>query len=687
MGAMNLHGRTWALAMLKLLPSFLLLLGAVSTEGATLPWETWKDLRSWAELPTGNQVLLRSSHCQGGCRYDRHSAEGPQGEGPRFVYLDGEEMVIFDEPGAGAITRIWMTMGAGVSVPLDPEIEIRIYVDGGGTPVVDASLPSLFDGSTPPFVPPLVGDRSSSSGGNYSFVPIPYLQGCRVALVGALDKTIWYQLHFHRQANADGIVTFTGDEDLDTLVELLSNPGADPWPASSGEVTDGTLVLAPGAEVALFSRAEAGTLTALRLALGAASPELLDLVLTFDGRRTVDMALSDFFGWDRAGGSSIRSLALGLDEHDWLYSYLPMPFFEAAEVALRNRGVTQAMVDFEARVDTVPPGPTSGYFGAHVSATDATALGSDFPVLSLFGHGKLVGAAVELGATQGTSRHYLEGDERYFIDGSWHPAVYGTGVEDYFAGGFYFDQGPFSLALHGSPYTERLIDGLPTTAAYRFMMNDGATFENQLLAGLESGPTNNLSMRARVVSYYYHRPEPRLRLWDRLDLGDAESRNDHAYEVEGILSMQELDALFEGEPPRALTDMGAYRPPGSAHFVLHAHPSSTRFRIRRRLDAATAGQPAHVLVNGQLAGSFPLVDPNQARRWREVDLDLPATVVADASNELQVEVVAEDWPQAPAGDEPIFSAFEYQLWADDPEAIFADSFESGDLDSWARRSP
>ena len=221
-----------------------LALAAAATAGAAAPpWRTWDDLHRLAELHPGHQALLRSSYCPGGCRFDRHSA----GDW-RYLYVDGEEGVIFEEAGAGAITRIWMTMGSGVSVPLDPEIRLRVYVDGAAVPVVDLPLPELFDGSAPPFVPPLVGDRETSSGGNFSYVPIPYRNGCRVALVGADEKRLWFQFSFHRLADAEGVASFTGAEDLGGLAALLAQPGQDPWPPASGAWLAGTAMVDPAAE-------------------------------------------------------------------------------------------------------------------------------------------------------------------------------------------------------------------------------------------------------------------------------------------------------------------------------------------------------------------------------------------------------------------------------------------------------
>jgi hypothetical protein len=180
------------------------------------------------------------------------------------------------------------------------------------------------------------------------------------------------------------------------------------------------------------------------------------------------------------------------------------------------------------------------------------------------------------------------------------------------------------------------------------------------------------------VTYFYRRKPPGLHLWDRLDLASAADRDRHSYQVAEPHAFQELAALFEGEPPANAVGIGVYRPPGTATFVLRAHPTSTRYRLRRRLDAGVAGQRATILVGGQAVGSFPPVDINEDRRWREIDVDLSPRV--EAAGELMITVVAEPGP--PVGEADTFTAFRYELWADIPLAVFADGFESGDLSAW-----
>ena len=197
---------------------------ATPTAADPLPWEAWRDLRQLPVLHRGHQALLRSSHCPSGCQFDRQA-----GGDWRQFYANGLERTIFEESGAGAITRLWMTIGKRVSEPLDPKIRLRVYIDGSPRPVINVPLPALFDGSRAPFLPPLVGNRLTSSGGNFSYVPIPYRKGCRVSLFGVQRKGIWYQINFHRLADAEGVTSFTGREDLSAYAALLSDPGKDPW--------------------------------------------------------------------------------------------------------------------------------------------------------------------------------------------------------------------------------------------------------------------------------------------------------------------------------------------------------------------------------------------------------------------------------------------------------------------------
>lgn len=467
--------------------------------GATLPWEVWKDLRQLAVLGAGGQVVLRSSHCPSGCAADRH-APGDS----RFLRLEGEEGVLLDEAGPGALTRIWMTTGATVSQPFDPAVRVRFYFDGEALPRIDLPLPDLFSGAAPPFTPPLVADRLSSSGGFVSYVPMPFAERLKVTVSNAPALRLWFQFNIHRLAPGPVVTSFTGREDLAALRTLLASFGGDPWPArSDATLASGTTTVAAGGKVVLDSAARAGTVTGILLGASPAVWESVHLVLRFDGETLVEMPLADFFAVRAETELDTRSLFLGRNAAGVLYSYFPMPFASSFELALRNEGRRPAKLTFAVRRDRRPPLGGSGRFAAQLRAAEPWPPGADFLVAYASRPGTWVGLTARLASVGTSERKYLEGDERVYVDGAPAPALYGTGIEDLANGGFYFDQGPFVQALAGMTDQRRVSPGREETAFYRFFLTDAVPFQRSLVAGLEPGSSGELAMAARTVSYLY----------------------------------------------------------------------------------------------------------------------------------------------------------------------------------------
>lgn len=481
---------------------------AAAGEPAAVPpaWEPWRDLAALAVIPHGDRVVMRSSHCPGGCALDRHSADDS-----RFLRSDGDEGVLFEADGPGVITRIWMTQGDdGVSRPLDPELWIRIVADG--EVVVQLPLPEFFGGEVPPFLPPLVAGRLTASGGNVSYVPIPYRSSCAVSLLGGETSRIWFQITAHELASADGVTTFTGEEDLSDWRELLGGePGSDPWGGGPFPTATGSIELERGsrAVVAAFSGRDVINGVLLRLPRSRWSD--IELRLVYDGEQRVAMPLADFFGAAGGGAAPVRSLLVGATGDDDLYCYFPMPFFKSAVVELgRGRAGRRGKVPVEFAVRRVgrAPHPESALFGAATHAVEATAPGRAHRVLEVAGRGKWVGLFAELGSRSAGSRDYLEGDETVVVDGAREPALQGTGVEDFFGGGFYFQidrsgPRPFRHPLHGMTSDRILPDGSPATVMYRLMLADAPVWSSGVEVDLECGRVNQTPIRARTVAYYY----------------------------------------------------------------------------------------------------------------------------------------------------------------------------------------
>jgi hypothetical protein len=473
--------------------------------------EVWRDLALLAVIPNGDRVVMASSHCPDDCAFDRHSAGDS-----RFLRSDGDEGVLFEAEGPGAITRIWITQGdEGISIPLDPEVWIRFVVEG--EVVVQLPLPDFFAGEVPPFLPPLVEHRLVSSGGNSSLVPIPYRESCVVSLLGAENSRIWFQITAHQFADGEGVASFTGDEDLSGWRELLGvAPGADPWSGGPFPTSAGSIELRRGtrAVIAAFSGRDA--INGILLRIPPSRWGDVELRLLFDGEVRVAMPLADFFGLGGAGVEPVRSLLVGATEDGDLYAYFPMPYFESAVVELA-RGKTKARgkipVEFAVRRLGRAPHPDSGLFGASSQLVESTVPGRAHRVLELEGRGKWVGLFAELGSRSAGSRDYLEGDERVLVDGGPEPLLQGTGVEDFFGGGFYFQVDrpgpiPFARPLHGMANDRVWPDGSVSTSMYRLMLGDAPTWSTGVEVDLECGPVNQTPIRAQTVAYYYSASVP-----------------------------------------------------------------------------------------------------------------------------------------------------------------------------------
>lgn len=624
-----------------------------------LPWEIWHDLGEIARLRLDHQVVMRSSRCPDGCAYDRHS-DGDS----RFIRTLGDEGVIFELEGAGAITRMWMTQGeGGISEPLDPSIRLRLTLDGSSTPVIDLPLPEVF-GARAPFTPPLAVDRLVSSGGNVGYVPMAFRDGCRLSLVGAESERIWFQISGHRLASPQGVTSFTGGEDLSVWRGLLDSPGEDPWvDGASHPSISGTVSLDPGETEIVADLIGPDSLTALTLDLPRSRWSEITLTLVFDETELTELTLEDFFAIGRAGTQATRALLIGAGENGELYSYFPMPFFRTARVELSLAEVTADPIDIDfvvRRRDQVPP-RDSGIFGARLRVVDPTIPGRDSSIATIEGPGRWVGLFLEAGSIGSQSQAFLEGDERIFADGSPHPAFYGTGVEDFFGGGFYYridstTSTPFRRALHGMTYD--LTDSTGRAMGmYRLMLTDAPVFGARLDVGLEGGPVNRTQVRFRAVSYFYRRSTPPTRRRDLVDLGDPGSRLSHFYSWNGNQTCVDLDALFEDEPPTGLVGRVCSRDEGNASFVMRGVLPGQRVTLRRRFDAGIGDQRATASINGGLALAFEWVGSNPHRRWRERE-----SLVGLWGAETDEAAVSVDVPVASTG----FTEALWELWAGYP---------------------
>lgn len=428
--------------------------------------------------------------------YDR---SGGNGDAQNFLGKEGNTAVLAEMKGPGAIVRIWSANAGNVD-------RLRIYLDDRPQPVIDLPFLRLFDGSTPPFLPPL---SCPSSGGFISYLPMPYAKSCRVTVEN--PRGLYYHITYISFPPTTRVRTFRlplrreEEKELQKVIEFWNHPGPRENPPYSREKE----ILA-GEQAVLKELAGPATLRLLKLKIAPSQPEVLrKLVLRafFDHHTSPDIEapVSDFFG-NAYGEVSFRNLLLGQKEE--FYCLFPMPFAQKALFSLENGNPIPIKVSMAMKVVKSLFDPRrKGYFHARF-LQEITRRGRPHRWLSLQGRrGHFVGVVQ---AMRGRGLGFLEGDEQFRVDEEqWLPSQIsltqvapwnGTGTEDYFNSGWYFNQGPVILPSHGALVRKDKGE----ISAYRWHINDTPTFRREITAQIEHGGANDApgTYYASVVYWY-----------------------------------------------------------------------------------------------------------------------------------------------------------------------------------------
>lgn len=469
-------------------------------------WDTFRRLDTVPLLRLGVATRQASS-------YDRRGFND-DGFGGRFSCLRqtaSEGCVIAEHAGPGEIGSIWFTRDRGVVTRTG---RLRIEIDGRR--VVDAPLQSVVNGALgAPFAFPFVANRDQTSGGVYIKVPMPFREGMKVS---TQFNPRFHHVTYRTFSDADGVPSFDpADRAGDVLATLRAAGLRDPKPPSPGATTvRETFSVGAGRRVRVAQLDQPGAITALRLRFPGVSGlrratllRALRLEIAFDGRRTVDSPVGEFFG-SGVAPASVRALMFSqsASPSSLLSTWWPMPFARSATVSLVNRSAT-AIVGAQAQVTHAPEPDLVSALGSgragHFRTTSRrgpTATGRDWTVLATGGRGTLVGISHSMRGPP--IRRYLEGDERVHVDGRL--ALHGTGTEDFYEGGWYFIRGPFTRPLNGAP-THRvgspLCPGADCTATYRLLLADAISWGSSVRFGFEHGNRNLVRGLYGTTGYWY----------------------------------------------------------------------------------------------------------------------------------------------------------------------------------------
>jgi hypothetical protein len=271
-------------------------------------------------------------------------------------------------------------------------------------------------------------------------------------------------------------------------------------------------VLAPGQTLVLADHKGAGVLRRWWLTIAPRNiveiHRSLIIRCYWDGEEvpSVEAPVSDFFGMGFGKWKDFISMPLNMTSGGY-NSYWPMPFHRSARITVENRG-TLPVSNFYYNIDirTYSKLPKDAlYFHAQYKQV-RTKQGVPVTLLETTGRGHYVGTLLSMRPQRGASLGYLEGDERVFIDGERIPSIIGTGTEDYFSSGWYYDTGEYGAPYHG--VTVKDDSGRINT--YRWHIEDPIPFKQSFKFDIEHGGTNDVpGAEYTAVAYWYQtHPKP-----------------------------------------------------------------------------------------------------------------------------------------------------------------------------------
>lgn len=251
-------------------------------------------------------------------------------------------------------------------------------------------------------------------------------------------------------------------------------------------------VLEPGKTLVLADIQGPGCIVYLRDNITSHEPHHLQLHVLrmyWDNEKqpSVEVPVGDFFGVGFGFTAKYSSALMCIDHqpgsptNSAVYGaargcYIPMPFAHHARITLTNQGHQPSTHWFEVDYDSYRKLPKHlGYFHAQYRQGTPPPAGP-YLILEAKGRGQLLGCVLSVKNNDGG--WWGEGDEIVNIDG--HPAMHGTGSEDYFCESYGLHPGCFPY------FGVTLLQG-PFSTAYRWHIPDPVVFHHSLRFSIEQG--------------------------------------------------------------------------------------------------------------------------------------------------------------------------------------------------------
>jgi hypothetical protein len=592
----------------------------------------------WDRLPyqrIGVRAYMR-------CTYDR-TGYNRDADASHFLYQEADDFnVTLDESGPGALYFVRTNHHHGSPWHYEMDGKDLIVKESATENPVRANERMTHSVFMPEslFPHPLTWTWPTTKGADLMWRPILFERSLRIAYSRTFYGTGYYI--FHRMAAGTQqlsrpLASFANTPPDQRVLDLLSSAGTDIAPQGPDVATAKDVVkLKPFEPLELSCPGGSpATIRAIKFQVPLKEAYRIGrcrLRITWDNRwhPSVDVPIDLFFGAGRLQNDDGREyLVRGLPmvvrydrDNVFLECYWPMPFFKAARIELENRGSGSLdKIAYEIRtVGYRDPVNHVGYFHATLSDHPRPAPGKDTVFLDtdqIEGGGPWSGNFVGMSwifSHQG-NLGTLEGDPRFFFDGSRTPQAMGTGTEEWGGGGDYWGGRNMTIPLAGHPIGQQhgkhksprdLIN-----SAYRFLVADLFPFCNRAVIGLEHGAENLSHEHYSGVVYWYGAPAATLVLTDEINVCNEASSKAHDYNSPTATEPYKLISRYEWGPDSNAPG-GAQLPGtqqffpaeedlvrvmrGTSEFTVTLEPTNLGVMLRRKFDYQYANQRAKVSV-------------------------------------------------------------------------------------------
>jgi hypothetical protein len=205
----------------------------------------------------------------------------------------------------------------------------------------------------------------------------------------------------------------------------------------------------------------------------------LILRIYFDGaeKPAVAAPAGDFFGAGLCEVASFASLYFGTSSGGFFCKW-PMPFRKSFRVEMENLDPeinTDVFCNILYQLAPVPEGV--GCF--HAQFNTGFNQGPELvQIAEAHGRGHYAGCLLYMQGQEQNYLSFLEAPEYVYVDNDWEkPRITGTGLEDYFLGGWYFREGTIAGPYHGVPIKDTLNSNV---AMYRVHERDAVHFKERI---------------------------------------------------------------------------------------------------------------------------------------------------------------------------------------------------------------